>query len=84
MYKEKEKEKEKQKLTVFYSFISKLRAEKKLKLSEKEFNKELILFFNITDFRAIASKTKLMETLDLIEKKSIQWEGVEIWIKEKH
>jgi len=73
---------ESKKLNQVFEFIKKLRSEKNLNLSEKKFNKELILFFNITDFRVVASKIKLMETLDLIEIKTINWGEREIWIKE--
>lgn len=87
MNKEKENDTNKQrnkKMFEIFQFVDKLRLEKKLKLSEKEFNKELLLFFDITDFRVVASKTKLMETLDLIEVHQIEWGEKEVWINEKH
>ena len=80
---QKERKKESKKLNEIFEFIKMLISKKNLKLSEKQFNKELILFFNITDFRVVASKTKLMETLDLIEKHLIKWGDYEIWIKGK-
>lgn len=79
--KESNKERENNKLDLIFQFIDKLKSKNKLKLSEKEFNKELILFFNVTDFRVVASKTKLMVTLDLIKTESIRWGEREIWIK---
>ena len=78
-----EKERKNKKLDEIFKFINKLKTEDKLKLLEKDFNKEVILFFDVTDFRVIASKTKLMETLDLIETVPIRWGDVEIWIKDK-
>lgn len=83
MQKERERERKKpnKKLNEIFSFIKKLSTEQKLKLSEKEFDKEVILFFNITDFRVVSSKKKLMETLDLIEKKFVAWGVYEICIK---
>lgn len=75
----KENETENKKLTEIYAFIKSLKHEK---YKEKGFNKEIILFFGVSDFRVIAGKTKLMETLDLIRIETVGWGEKEIWINE--
>lgn len=80
--KEKERENErKKKLNDVFDFLKQLKSKNKLKLTIREFQKEIILFFGIVDFRAIESKMRLMSTLDLIENKTIRLGQREIWIK---
>lgn len=77
--KERTKETESKKLTEIYDFIKSLNNRE---YTTKEFNKRLILFFGVSDFRVVATKTKLMETLDLITIKDKGWGDKTIWINE--
>jgi len=70
---------ENKKLNEIFDFVKSL---KDTNYNEKEFNKQIILFFGVSDFRVVAGKTKLMETLDLIEFKTNSWGDRVIWIKE--
>ena len=82
MYKDNEKERKKnKKFQEIFTFINELKTNSIKKYSIRDFNKELILFFQVTDTRAIDSKIKILETLDLIEIKN-NWAGVEVWIKD--
>jgi len=89
MQKKKESEgKKNKKLNEIYDFINKLKHEKKLKLTVREFEREIILFFGAVDPRVIEAKKRVMNTLGLVEfdrsTPTLVKEGAEIvWIKKK-